>query len=270
MQLRAWPLAATLFLALLALNGTVARAATDLPEVDAEIVLAVDVSFSMDPGEQKLQRAGYVEALTSPEFANALASGPIGAIALTYVEWSSVGDHKILVGWHLIDGPAAAEEFATELAEAPYRRAWRTSISSAIDFSATLFDRSGFRSARRIIDVSGDGPNNDGRPVTEARDEAVSHGIAINGLPLLIRPPTLAYADIENLDIYYSDCVIGGPGAFVIAVRDRQAFVTATRTKLVREIAGTTSPPQPRKIEAPSPRISCTIGESLFQKRFGN
>lgn len=206
-------------------------------EVDAEIVLAVDISYSMDAEEQQLQRSGYIEALTSPEFFSALQSGLKGSIALTYVEWAGAADQQVVVGWRLIDGPIAARKFADELASANFRRAYRTSIAGSIDFSAHLFTAGGFASPRRIIDISGDGPNNDGRWVTAARDDAVAHGITINGLPLLIRPPRLAYADIENLDAYYADCVIGGEGAFIVPVKDTQAFVTAIRTKLVREIS---------------------------------
>jgi Protein of unknown function (DUF1194) len=272
MLLPAWPLKGVLLAALLAISisGTPAQGAAGVAEVDAEIVLAVDISYSMDAAEQKLQRAGYIEALTSPEFVNALSSGPNGAIALTYVEWSDAADQQVLVDWRLVNGAAAAQNFADELAAAPYRRALRTSIAGAIDFSAKLFEGNGYKSPRRIIDISGDGPNNDGRLVTRARDDAVGHGITINGLPLLIRPPTLAYADIENLDIYYTDCVIGGAGAFVVAVRDKAAFVSATRTKLVLEMSGATPLPQVQPAQAKTPRISCAIGEALFYKRWGN
>ena len=207
-------------------------------QVDAELVLAVDVSYSMDQDEQKLQRAGYATALTSPDFLTALKSGPYGKVAVVYVEWASTRDQKVLVDWTLVDGPESAAALAGKLAAAPYRRASRTSVSGAIDASLALFENNGFDGFRRVIDVSGDGPNNDGRLVTAARDEAVAQGVTINGLPLLIRPVRAAYMDIEDLDIYYRDCVIGGPGSFMIPVRDGTAFVDATRTKLVMEIAG--------------------------------
>jgi len=257
-------------LMLFALLSTPATCASGETEVDAEIVLAVDISYSMDAEEQRLQRTGYIEALKSAEFLRALSSGPIGAIALTYVEWSGSRDQVVLIDWRLIDGQAAAEKFAAELAAAPYRRAFRTSIAGAIDFSANLFERNGYRSPRRIIDISGDGPNNDGRIVTRARDDAVSRGITINGLPLLIRPPTLAFADIENLDVYYNDCVIGGAGAFMVAVRGKEAFVTATRTKLVLEIAGSPPASHVQRTQAATPRVSCIIGEIIFQQRLGD
>jgi hypothetical protein len=238
----------------------------------------------MDPEEQRLQRSGYIEALSSPEFLTALKSGPNGAIALTYVEWAGSHDQQIIIGWRLIDGAAAAQKFAADLTAAQFRRALRTSISGAIDFAAELFEGNTYASPRRIIDISGDGPNNDGRLVTAARDGAVSRGITINGLPLLIRPPTLEFADIDNLDVYYTDCVIGGPGAFMIPVKDTQAFAAATRTKLVLEIAGNARdasgkpviafPPSVldhvQSAQAAKPRASCIIGEMLLQQRFGN
>jgi hypothetical protein len=253
-----------------ALATIAAHAEGGTTEVDAELVLAVDVSFSMDADEQRLQRLGYIEALTSPEFSRALQSGLKGSIALAYIEWAGAKDQQIVIGWRLIDGAAAARKFADELAEASFRRAFRTSIAGSIDFSAGLFDGNGFTSPHRIIDISGDGPNNDGRLVTSARDDAVARGITINGLPLLIRSPHLTFADIDNLDRYYADCVIGGEGAFIIPVRDTQAFVTATRTKLVLEISN--QPPELRisPAQADKPRVSCTVGETLLHQRLGN
>ncbi len=239
--------------------------------VDAELVLAVDVSYSMDQEEQKLQRAGYAAALTSPEFQGALKSGPYGKVAIVYMEWASSRDAKVLIEWTVIDGPAAANAFADKLLEAPYRRASRTSVSGAIDASMALFENNGFEGIRRVIDISGDGPNNDGRLVTQARDEAVAKGVTINGLPLLIRPVRAAYMDIDDLDIYYRECVVGGPGSFVTPVRDSKAFVDATRTKLVLEIASR-EPPLPiirvASTDAEKPKMSCTVGEDLWRRRY--
>lgn len=238
-------------------------------QVDVELVLAVDVSYSMDRDEQKLQRAGYSAALTSPEFLNALKSGPLGRIAVVYVEWASSRDQKVLLDWTTIDGPDAAAAFADKLLEAPYRRASRTSISGAIDASMALFEGNGFDGIRRVIDISGDGPNNDGRLVTAARDEAVGKGVTINGLPLLIRPVSAAYMDIEDLDIYYRECVIGGPGALMVPVRDTRAFVDATRTKLVMEIASRAPLPIIHVVDKPDKsKMSCTIGEELWRRRY--
>jgi hypothetical protein len=237
--------------------------------VDVELVIAVDVSYSMDPDEQALQREGYITGLTSPEFLNALHQGIHGKIAITYFEWAGASDQKILVPWRLIDGPAAAQAFADEIAHAPYRRAYRTSISGALRFAQPLFEGSGFRGLRRVIDVSGDGANNQGLPVTLVRDEALERGITINGLPILLKRPSAATMDIENLDIYYEDCVIGGPGSFVIPITERDQFREATRTKLVLEIAGRQPPARVIPAAASAPRISCLIGERMWQERWG-
>jgi hypothetical protein len=245
-------------------------------DVDVELVLAVDVSYSMDPEEQRLQREGYIRALTSPDFFRALASGAYGKIAVAYMQWASVTDQDVLIPWTVIDGPESARALADRLAEAPYRRARRTSISGAIDTAMRMFENNGFNGMRRVIDVSGDGTNNSGRPVTEARDEATRQGVTINGLPLLLRPSSWGFNDIANLDEYFEDCVIGGVGAFSIPIRAREQFIEATRTKLILEIAQ-----GPRiRIDAPrseiilaqrrEPRVNCMVGESLWRERWGN
>jgi hypothetical protein len=264
--------------ALLALSATAAprlplpladNSPTAVP-VDVELVLAVDVSYSMDPEEQALQREGYIAGITSREFMQALRSGHYGKVAVTYFEWAGPYDQKIIVPWRLIDGPEAADAFANELARAPYRRASRTSISGALSFAKPLFDGSGYRGFRRVVDVSGDGANNSGTFVTLARDDVLAAGMTINGLPIMLKRPNAFTMDIDNLDIYYEDCVIGGPGAFVVPIREREQFKEATRTKLVLEIAGRT--PQPRLVpaQARAPRISCTIGEQMWRDRWGN
>jgi hypothetical protein len=192
-----------------------------------------------------------------------------GKIAVTYFEWAGATDQKVVVPWRLIDGPATAKAFVDEVAAAPYRRAYRTSISGALHFAMPLFEGSGFRGLRRVIDVSGDGVNNQGAPVTILRDEALERGITINGLPILLKRPSIATMDIENLDIYYEDCVIGGPGAFVIPIKERDQFREATRTKLVLEIASREVAPRIIPAAADKPRISCTIGERMWQQRWG-
>jgi hypothetical protein len=240
------------------------------PAVDTELVIAVDVSYSMDPEEQRVQREGYIEAITSREFMAAIRAGAHGKVALTYFEWAGANDQKIIVPWRAIDGPETADAFAAEIARAPYRRASRTSIGGALMFAKTLFPGSGFRGLRRVIDVSGDGPNNSGPLVVPQRDEIVAAGITINGLPLMLNRPMTFSMDIADLDIYYEDCVIGGPGAFVIAVKDRAQFKEAIRTKLIQEIASL-SPDAPRAMPAQGrSRISCTIGEQMWRDRWGN
>jgi hypothetical protein len=238
-------------------------------DVDVELVIAVDVSYSMDPDEQALQREGYILGLTSPEFLNALQQGVHGKIAVTYFEWAGAADQKIVVPWRIVDGPATAKAFTDEIAAAPYRRAYRTSISGALHFALPLFEKTGFHGLRRVIDVSGDGVNNQGDAVMIVRDAVLERGITINGLPILLKPPSFATMDIEDLDIYYEDCVIGGPGAFVIAIRRRDQFREATRTKLVQEIASRETAPRIIRAAADKPRISCTIGERMWQQRWG-
>jgi len=237
--------------------------------VDVELVIAVDISFSMDPDEQALQREGYIVGFNSPEFLNALSQGLHGKIAVTYFEWAGATDQRVVVPWRLIDGAATAKAFTDEIAAAPYRRAFRTSISGALRFAQPLFEASGFRGLRRVIDVSGDGVNNHGVPVTIVRDEALEKGIIINGLPIMLKRPQPGSIDIEDLDIYYEDCVMGGAGSFVIPIKERRQFREATRTKLVLEVAGVAPAERVVPAAASAPRISCTIGERLWQERFG-
>jgi Protein of unknown function (DUF1194) len=238
--------------------------------VDVELVLAVDISYSMDPEEQALQREGYIAALTSREFLQALKQGINAKVAVTYFEWAGSHHQQIIVPWRLIDGPESADGFAADIARAKYTRAARTSISAALAFAMPLFEGGGYRGLRRVIDVSGDGVNNNGPPVTLVRDEVLAKGITINGLPIMLKRPNLGSMDIENLDVYFEDCVIGGPGAFVIGIREREKFKEAIRTKLVLEIAGRTPERRVVPASADKPRVSCTIGERLWQQRWGN
>jgi hypothetical protein len=246
------------------------RGAEGAIPVDVEVVLAVDVSYSMDPDEQALQREGYMAAITSREFLQALRQGGNGRIAMTYFEWAGSHHQQIIVPWRMIDGPESADAFAVDIGRARYTRASRTSISGALLFAAPLFEGSGFRGLRRVIDVSGDGVNNNGPLIVPTRDDVLAKGITINGLPILLKRPTMSMLDIENLDIYYEDCVIGGPGAFVIPIKERDQFKEAIRTKLVLEIAGRTPERRIVPVAASAPRISCTIGEKLWQERWGN
>ena len=224
--------------------------------VDTELVIAVDVSNSMDPEEQALQREGYILGLTSREFLQALRDGSHGRIAITYFEWAGQYDQKIILPWRLIDGPESAEAATNEIKRTPYRRAPRTSIFGALQFAKPLFDSSGYNGLRRVIDVSGDGTNNMGPPVTIMRDEVLAAGITINGLPIMLSRPYGTGTDIPNLDVYYEDCVIGGPGSFVVAIKQREQFKEATRTKLVQEIAGVPTKPRVVPVQA-RPRVYC-------------
>ena len=238
--------------------------------VDVELVIAVDISYSMDPEEQALQREGYMQALTSREFLQALRQGINGKIAVTYFEWAGYTERRVVVPWRLIEGPESADAFVGEIAAAPYRRAARTSISGAIEFGTELFENNGYRGIRRVIDISGDGANNHGQLVTISRDNTVAKGITINGLPIVAKRLNYATMDIEKLDIYYEDCVIGGPGAFVIPIESKDQFTEATKTKLILEIAGRMPDARIIPVSADKPRVSCTVGERLWQERWGN
>ena len=235
------------------------RARAGPTEVDLALVIAVDVSLSMDLEEQALQRQGFIEAFQAPAVHAAIRGGMLGRIAVTYVEWAGAGNQTVVMPWTLIEGEAEARGFAETLSRRPPRRATWTSISSALDFSANLFAEGGFEAARRVIDVSGDGPNNQGRLVTEARDAVLAKGIVVNGLPIMLKEPTGAW-DYPNLDQYYRDCVIGGPGAFMVPVRDKEQFVTAVRTKILREVADLPSEPLLTRVQE-APRTDCRMGE---------
>ena len=239
--------------------------------VDVELVLAVDVSYSMDMDELAIQREGYAQAIVSKEFLQALKSGPNGKIAVTYFEWAASSDQKIIIPWRLIDGPETADAVANEIMKTPIRRASRTSISGAINFAMPLFDENPHRGLRRVIDISGDGPNNNGGPVVVARDAALEKGVVINGLPIMVKEPSYSTMDIDNLDAYYEDCVIGGPGSFVVTIKEREKFKEAIRTKLLLEIAGRTPerPVVPVAAKEKEPRVNCLIGEKIWQDRWG-
>jgi len=240
-----------------------------VPSVDVELVLAVDISYSMDLDELAIQREGYAQAIVSKEFLQALKTGPNGKVAITYFEWAASSDQKIIIPWRVIDGPETADAIANEIMKTPIRRASRTSISGAINFAMPLFDENPYRGIRRVIDISGDGPNNNGAPVTGARDAALAKGITINGLPIMVKEPSYSTMDIENLDFYYEDCVIGGPGSFVVAIKDRDKFKEAIRTKLLLEVAGRMPERPIVPVAEKEPRVSCLVGEKLWQDRWG-
>ena len=239
------------------------------PSVDVELVLAVDVSYSIDLDELALQREGYAQAIISKEFLQALKSGPNGKISVTYFEWAASSDQKIIIPWRVIDGPETADAVASEILKTPIRRASRTSISGAINFAMALLDEDPHRGIRRVIDISGDGPNNNGSPVTVARDAAVEKGVIINGLPIMVKEPSYSTMDIGNLDFYYEDCVIGGPGSFVVTIKERDKFKEAIRTKLVLEIAGRTPERPVIPVAGNEQRVNCMIGEKIWQDRWG-
>jgi len=233
------------------------RAPAEEVEVDLELVLAVDISGSIDNWEAEQQRRGYLSAITHPEVLDAIQSGILGRIAVTYVEWAGDAYQWTVVPWTLIDGPEAAQAFAAALSEEPLMTEYWTSISTAIDYCASLFDRNGFEGLRRVIDISGDGVSNRGRPVTAARDQAVARGITINGLPILNdRPnPYGGPTSVEvKLDDYYREKVIGGPRSFLVVAESFENFAEAVLRKLILEIADRQPEPSMDPLVPSSPR----------------
>ena len=206
--------------------------------VDVELVLAVDVSLSMSFEELRIQRDGYVAALTHDDVINAIRNGAHGKIAVTYFEWAGDASQYMVVPWTIIASAQDAQQVARMITASPPNSARRTSISGGLRYAHDLFAESPVRSLKRVIDVSGDGPNNQGEYVNQVRDEVVTSGITINGLPLMTDGGMISAFDVPDLDKYYTHCVIGGPSAFVIPVNDWSQFPEAVRRKLVLEIAG--------------------------------
>jgi len=240
--------------------------------VDLELVLAVDVSLSMDHDEQRLQRDGYVAAFRDPKLLKAIQSGPNGRIAVTYVEWAGAGIQSVVIPWRVIGTARDAEAFADVLAAKQISRALMTSISEVVLLAHGLFAESPVQGLRRVIDVSGDGPNNSGRRVELARDRVVTAGVVVNGLAIRIRNGVGAYSyfDMPDLDDYYKDCVIGGPGSFVLSIRKKGEFATAIRQKLLLEIAGITpgsmEPVRHIGFRTVAEKYDCLIGEKLWKQ----
>lgn len=256
--------------------------------VDLELILAIDVSGSVDEEEAQLQRQGYADALTDPLVISTITSGMRGRMALTYVEWAAFGHFRSIVEWSLIKDKESAEDFVRRLMTIPIVTARRTSISGAIDNSRPMFEANEFDGTRRVIDISGDGANNFGRLVNEARDDAIAAGITINGLPIVNdRPSRFGWRGISNLDLYYEHCVVGGPGSFIVVAENFRAFATAVRRKLILEIAGMSPnnlqngkislPSRSRRIAANGIRLvaedvvpPCNIGEQRWRDYFGD
>jgi hypothetical protein len=250
-------------------RSQLAAARDNQPSVDVELVIAVDISYSMDLDELAVQREGYAQAIVSKEFLQAIKTGPNSKLAVTYFEWSASSDQKIIIPWRVIEGPESADAVANEIMKAPVRRGSRTSISGAINFAMPLFGENPNHGLRRVIDISGDGPNNNGAPVADARAAALEKGITINGLPIMVKEPSYSTMDIDNLDWYYEDCVIGGPGSFVVSIKDRDNFKEAMRTKLIFEVAGRTPEHPIVPVAEKEPRVPCLIGEKIWQDRWG-
>jgi hypothetical protein len=215
-----------------------ARPARAQPEpVDVLLVLAVDVSRSIDEDEARLQREGYRNGIGDPRVVEVIRRGMIGAVGLAYVEWAGFEYQRLVLPWTRIANQNDADAWSSALAEAPRNSLSWTSISGGIDFARRTLDEAPYEATRRVIDVSGDGVNNSGRPAESARDEAVAEGIVINGLPIVNDRPTFGRMPSIALDQYFQQNVIGGDGAFMIVAEDFEAFGTAVRRKLIREIA---------------------------------
>jgi hypothetical protein len=266
------PLAArlSLFVFVSSVMSTPALAQADDFEfdVDLELALAVDVSRSMDVEEQRVQREGYIAAFRHPDVIDAVRTGPLGRIAVTYFEWAGPGDRTMIVPWTLIATPEDADAFASALEHTPGSRQSGTSISGAMLFAAGLFGQT-YNGWRQTVDISGDGPNNSGRPVEPTREWLLERGVTINGLPIMLnRPFGFGPYGLPALDIYYEDCVIGGPGAFVIPVRETEEFADAIRRKLILEIAGLPARVMQAAETAAEPRTDCLIGEKTRRGMF--
>ncbi|HEV7318479.1 MAG TPA: DUF1194 domain-containing protein [Ensifer sp.] len=253
---------------ILALIAYPLRAAAGSPDVDLELVLAVDTSGSMDIGEARVQRLGYLEALRHPDFIKVVKGRYLGRIAIGYFEWAGRVEETSVVAWQVIEDAEDVEAFAAKLEARPIGTRHGTSISSAIRFGTNLIETNAYSGARRILDVSGDGYNNTGLPMAVARDDALARGIVINGLVILIRPTD----STVPLDQYYAECVIGGPGSFMIPVRKPKDFASAVRRKLFLEVSGLTTGWTPQ-LAVVRPSVDCLVGEkypSFLEPAFRN
>ena len=298
-------MAGLLSLATLLILLVLPAAAQDKKEIDLAFAMAIDISGSIDPDEAKLQREGYVQAFRDPAIVKAILSGPNGRIAVAYYEWSDASLQQLLIDWTLLDSEASIYTFARWLAAAPISIARRTSISGAIRYAVPLFGRSPYEANRKVLDISGDGSNNDGPPVTSMRYEALKERIVINGLPIMNdRPNPFGFPNEPDLDKYYLHCVTGGPRSFVEVATNFDDFPRAVRKKLLQEVAnigprqdidgdglsrlrngtqlaqagGTTRPPVRNeedytKFVRPEYELGCDIGErrsrEYWQRRFG-
>jgi hypothetical protein len=245
--------------------------------VDLQLVLAIDISGSIDAEEARLQRDGYTQALTHPAVLAAIHSGPLKRIAVTYLEWAGDPYQSVVADWAIIDDAASAKRFADEVASQPIDRAQWTSISAAIRFASQMFKHSPHRSRRRAIDISGDGANNHGAHITAVRERAIAAGIVINGLPIINgRQSRHGLPPLPYLSAYYRECVIGGPGSFLIVANGFKDFARAIRRKLILEIAGHFPPSRPTRAPGPrliladyhKPRGDCSDGEWWLEQHF--
>ncbi|HXC91324.1 MAG TPA: DUF1194 domain-containing protein [Stellaceae bacterium] len=244
--MRRWLAVVAAMAALCALSGAVRAAGVELT-----VVLAADVSRSVDDGEFELQRKGYAAALTDPRVLKAVHATKSGAVGVCFIEWSGEDDQRIVLPWTEIRDEEDGGGAAAAILKAPRSFTGRTSISAAIEYAMAYFGKATWPAARRIIDISGDGTSNAGPPLTEARDQAIAAGVTINGLAIINNKPNLGYSAHTNppggLPNYYRQNVVGGPNAFLIVVKDFNSFADAMANKLTKEInVAAASPGDPR------------------------
>ena len=266
---------------LLALSAPAPSFSASLEAVDVELVIATDVSPSIDQAEAHLQREGIVEAFLNPQVVQAIQAGSLGKIAVVYVDFSSREYNRIAVNWQVIKDKASAAAFAAKLRNAPPGFGRHTSISDAIELGEFLLEGNNLEGTKKVIDISGDGPNNWGRQINLVRDQAVARHITINGLPIVEEGGFGSYPD---LDKYFSNCVIGGPAAFIVVAKGFQDFARAIRNKLILEIANdapgnaranplimkiAAQPAAPRAQPLPRPQNTPTLNEKACGNAFG-
>jgi hypothetical protein len=260
------------------LMGNSAFSAPAGEKVDLALVIATDVSYSVDENEARFQREGAIAAFRNADVVKAIQSGSLGRIAVTYLDFSSYQSNRVLVGWSIISDKASADAFADALTAKPRTLGVQTSISSGLELAERLLETSGIEASKRVIDVSGDGPNNEGHLVEKVRDEIVAKGIVINGLPIMTPADQFDVYYLPDLDKYYAGCVIGGPGSFIQIAHGFEDLARALRRKLILEISDAGEPRNPLliKVAAGAPRAphwsharyekGCDIGERM---RFG-
>ncbi len=253
-------------ISLVAALGIAGSSSAEVP-VDLELILAIDVSRSMTPRELEIQRRGYAEALVSDDVVQAIGLGPHGQIALMYVEWAGYYSQRQIVDWSLIRTREDAKAFAERLTADFNEALRRTSISGIIEYAIPRFEQNGYDGQRHVIDISGDGPNNQGRPVLSARADAEARNITINGLPLMTREGMGSQWHLDDLDQYYRHCVITGPTAFVIPVLKWEDFPAAVRQKLVLELVNQL--PEHEHVHH-AEGYDCLIGEKIWEDIMGD
>ena len=224
------------------LASLAAEPANAIEQVDLELVIATDVSYSVDDMEARMQREGAVTAFRSPEVVGAIKAGSLGKIAVAYIDFSNANASRVVVDWQVVHDKASAEAFADAIAIARKTDGVQTSIASGIELAARMIEDNDFEGMKKVIDVSGDGPNNEGRRVDQVRDEVIAKGIIINGLPIVTEADKFDVYYLPDLDKYYAGCVIGGPGAFIQVANGFADLARALRRKLVLEISDASKP----------------------------